>query len=387
MLNFSDIKTDLMNMLGSQSNTARADVTRAVKLAVQRAQEKFCMAYDWGFLEQLQDRVYIPLAAPYDTGTVDITQDNKTITGTGTTWTKDMEGSFFQVGSNEFYEIRTFSSTTSMILTIPYQNDTDTGEEYTIYKRFYPLPLNYLRPSARDAKLTIPGSNSENLIAYSRDASFADEIVEGQPTWFGIVGNTRANDYYNTSTVTVATSGTTSTWTVASGTLPTDIVDREVRIDGESNGYYIQTRSSATQFVTYNVYQNPSDGTNTQATASNFAITPKETQLIGFSHVPDQRYIMWLPYIKKPDDLIADTDVSIIVQAGYSDAFIAMCRRILAEDGRVALRADMVANLINASKDALDAAWASEQHAETMKMQGAVRILPRRQIGPSWISR
>lgn len=387
MMDYSQLKDDLFRMVGSKSDTPSASVKNAVITAIQRAQERFCLDQDWSFLEQLTDRVAIPLAAPYETGTVTVTQDSKTVTGSGTTWTKDMEGSFFQKGDEEVYEIRKFSSATSLILDIPYQSTTTSAAEYKILKRFYPIPLNFMRVTARDAKISVPGSQQETPINYHRDASFTDLVQKGAPLWYGIVGNTRNNNYWDTGTMTVATSGTVSTWTASTGTFPTDIVDRQVRIHGESNAYWIDARLSSVALTTYDAYVNPDDQTHTLSSASSFAITPKETLLVGFSSIPSQRYIFWLPYIKRPDDLLLDSDLSIITLAGYNDAFLALCRKVLSEDARVAIRGDIVTNLNASAALAMSEAWVAEQHGEMMRDQGTQKRPNRRQVGPSWIVR
>jgi len=385
MLTYTDLLTDLYRLCGATSSTARSDIQDAVKSAVRRAQERFCLYGDWSFLHQYQDVVYIPLGAPYNTGTVDVTLDSKTVSGTSTTFTLDMEGSFFHLLNKEFYEIRTYTSATSIALAIPYQSATATAQSYEILKRFYPLPLNFLRPIAVEASLITPGSSAKEPIKYNREASFSGPMDKNKPSWFGIVGNTRRTDYFNTGTVTITTVGTTSTWTISTGTLPTDIVDREARVSGESRSYRIATRASATTFTTYDTYVNPSDSTNTLSSASSYAITPKETQLVGFSCIPDQRYIFELPYIKKLPDLIKGTDISEIVQAGYEDAFLSLCRELLARDGRVAMKGDLVESLINSSQIAMAEAWTSELQAQTAKDQASGRMVDRRQLGPAWI--
>lgn len=386
MLTWLDIKKDLYRICGVTSSTTRTDIIDASRISAHRAQSKFVLSRDWSFQEQYQDRVYIPLAAPYTTGTVSVTLDSKTITGSGTTWTKDMEGSFFQLTDQEWYEIREFTSTTSMELAIPYQATTASAQTYSIAKRFYRLPLNFMRPQPDQAKLSLlQGTSSEVQLRYNKTASFLDTIVTGQPKWFGLVGNTMRADYFNTGTVTVATSSGTSTWTISTGTLPTDIVDREARIKGEERSYYIKTRSSATAFITYDTYVNPSDATNI-ATAATYAITPKETQLIGFSSVPDQRYIFAMPYFKKLPDMISDSDISPIVQAGYEDAYLAICRAKLAEDFRTLLGKDQDRQgLINAGELALADAWISEDKANASKQQNK-NTVDRSQTGPSWLS-
>jgi len=387
LLTFSALKNDLYRMVGSKVNNGRSDIDAAVTSAIFRAGEEFVNYGNWGFLEQLTDRVYIPLAGPYSTGTITVTQDSKTVTGSGTTFTKDMEGSFLACENSEFYEIRSFASTTSLTLAIPYQGSSASGASYSIYKRFWPLPLNFLRPIAKDAKLSTPGSTSETPIAYNPDASFTDLIISGRPSYFGIIGNTRNSDYYNTGSVTIATSGGVSTWTFSGAALPTDIVDREIRVAGESRSYYISTRSSSSVLITYDTYVNPSDATNTLSTASSYAITPQSTQLVAFDNVPDDRYIFSLPYIKKLDEMLLDTDVSPIVYAGYSSAFLAMCRFKLAEDARVAMRGDQVKNLTDAKIESMANAWLSETQGEAMKWEGAIKQVARLQQGPSWISR
>ncbi len=384
-LNFGNIKDDLYRMVGVRSTTARADIIDAVYSAIQRAQEAFCQARNWGFLEQITDRVYIPLQAPYTTGTVTVTQDSKTITGAGTTWTRDMEGSFFSLDNKAFYEIRSFVSTTSLTLAIPYQDDNAAGETYSILKRFYPLPLDFVKPSAVEAKLMFPGTNSENVVAYSRNASFVDQIQTGVPRWFSVIGNTRRTNYYDTGTATIATTANLSTATINAGSLPDDIVDREFRVRGESNGYFISVRNSSAAMQFYNPYVNPLDQTSA-ISAATYAITPKETLLIGFSHIPDQRYVFAMPYIKRIPDMLLDSDVSPIILAGHSDAFLALCREKLARDARTAQKADQVASLVQASSLAMDEAWCNEQMGETQKLQGSVARPDRIQVGPSWMN-
>ena len=387
MLTYGDLKADLFRMCGVLSTTTRTDITQAVTSAVRRAGEFFCNYAAWGFLEQLQDTVYIPLAAPYATGTVTVTQDSPTVSGSGTTFTKDMEGDFLVVNDGEPYEIRTFNTTISLSLAINYQNTSAAAQSFAIYKRFYPLPLNMLRPIARDSKIVTPGSNNQSPLVWHRDPSFADNIVKGKPEWFGIVNNTRVSDFYNTSTVTISTSSGISTWATASGTLPDPIANREVRIRGESRAYRIRTRVNGADFTTLETYVNPVTGLNTQLTASNYAITPKESKQVSFYPLADQRYVAAIPYIKGVDEMILDTDISPIVLAGYEGAFLGLCRELLARDGRTAMRGDMVASLVQASAIAMAEAWQSEQQQEAMKWEGSHRRQNRTIVGPSWISR
>jgi hypothetical protein len=388
MLTYLDLKNDLYRMIGVATSTARTDMVAAVKLAILQAQQYFCLHGDWGFLQQYRDVIYIPIKDFYDTGYANVTQDSKAVTGGSTVWTADMVGQFFQLTNKEFYEIQSFTSGTAITLSIPFQGTTDVAgtATYAIKRRYYDLPLDFLRPLGRQARLTQPDYGSEWLIDYQDQAGVRELQTEGRPTYFAIYGNSRRSDYYNTSTVTIATSGSTSTWTMASGTLPTDIVDREIRIKGEDKAYRIATRATAATLTTYDAYVNPSDGTGTQSTASTFAITPKETMQICFNPLPSQRYTVWLPYIKKLPQLLADTDISAVSSAGYDEALLACCRAQLALDGRTAQRADAKKDLLFAREDAMMRAWSAEQIANNDKLTAEGSPSIRRKAYPSWIS-
>lgn len=385
MLTFSTLKSDLYRLAGVTSSSVRDDIEEAARLAILKGQERFVRFGDWSFLNQYQNVVYIPLAAPYETGTVTVTQDSKTVTGSGTAFTADMAGDFFQLDGGEIYEIRTFTSATSIELAIPYQSDTAADEDFKILKRFYPIPLDFVRPVASQAVLSTPGSMQELALDYNPNASFADLIQTGTPQWWGVIGNTRNADYYNTGTVTITTSGGVSTWTVSSGTLPTDSVDRYVRISGEDRFYRVKTRTNGTVFITYETYVNPSDQTSTQATASVWAMTPLSTQLISFSQIPNQRYIFKMPYIKRLPELLLDTDISPISYAGYDNAFLSCCRAEMVKDGRVAIRGDLIGPTVQNAEMALAEAWNDEVYAQSVKEQSAGGRFSRDQVGPSWL--
>lgn len=97
--------------------------------------------YIWPWLQ----RDYIIETIPeYTTGTVDVTEGSKTVTGTGTTWTPDMVGRLFKVTSfEEPYRIENVASATSLTLTLPFNNVDGTEQGYTIWKDQYPLPLDF----------------------------------------------------------------------------------------------------------------------------------------------------------------------------------------------------------------------------------------------------
>lgn len=66
-------------------------------------------------------------------GTVAVTQNSKTVTGTGTGWDSSMVGRKFRVDTDgDVYIIEAVASATSLTLTREYQGTTESGEDYTI---------------------------------------------------------------------------------------------------------------------------------------------------------------------------------------------------------------------------------------------------------------
>src|SRR3990167_2647421 len=86
---------------------------------------------------------FITTVAPYETGTVAMTNGSKTITGTGTTWTAAMVNRKIRFNNeNAYYRIAAFVSTTELTLEVIYQGTTDTDATYSIYKDEYKLPAD-----------------------------------------------------------------------------------------------------------------------------------------------------------------------------------------------------------------------------------------------------
>jgi len=79
--------------------------------------------------------------ADYTTGTVSVTTNTTTLTGVGTSWTTNMAGRWIQIpitasdttsGDNEWYQISSVASATSLTLKNPYTGQTVAGGTYTI---------------------------------------------------------------------------------------------------------------------------------------------------------------------------------------------------------------------------------------------------------------
>jgi hypothetical protein len=80
--------------------------------------------------------------APYDTGTVTVTNGSAAVTLDAGAWTAEMTGRAFRIPArNEFYEF-TYATATTGTLDRPYEGLSDTEVGYSIYQTVYPLPAD-----------------------------------------------------------------------------------------------------------------------------------------------------------------------------------------------------------------------------------------------------
>jgi hypothetical protein len=71
-------------------------------------------------------------ADDYSTGTVSLTANSRTVTGSGTTFTSSMVGRFLKAPDGLWYEISGYTSATSITLAKTYEGSTVSGATYTI---------------------------------------------------------------------------------------------------------------------------------------------------------------------------------------------------------------------------------------------------------------
>jgi hypothetical protein len=187
---------------------------------------------------------YLPLVPVYGTGTVTVTINSRTVTGSGTTWTSAMVGRKFLGPDSIYYKIAAVASTTSLTLTEPYQSSTAAGGVYQIWKDEYPLYpdafsiidfVNYIDPTQM-----VEETNKHGRYLYPRSTA------NDTPRYFSIVGRQRNLSTYATGTV----SGTINTRTLTGvGTLWFDNVQPGFEITIGSYTYHVDTVDSDTQIT------------------------------------------------------------------------------------------------------------------------------------------
>lgn len=118
----------------------------------------------------------IQTVAPYETGTVSLTNGSNSVTGTGTTFTSAMTGRQFTAsGRDEAYTF-TYVGATSGTLDRTYEGDTDTESTYSIEQPVYALPS-----TARLVTAVTPFDTGKPLERRSRGELLARIRVSGTP--------------------------------------------------------------------------------------------------------------------------------------------------------------------------------------------------------------
>jgi hypothetical protein len=158
---------------------------------------------------------WLGLVPVYSTGTVTVTLDSRTVTGSGTAFTSAMVGRKFLGPDSAYYKIASVTSGTVLILTEPYQSATASGASYQIWKDEY-----VLYPEANSiidfVNYIEPGQMIEDFNRHSR--MLAPRATANEtPKTFVIVGRQQTVGEYSTGTVTGTAgsrtlTGTTTAW-------------------------------------------------------------------------------------------------------------------------------------------------------------------------------
>lgn len=126
--------------------------------------------------------------APYEVGTVSLTNGSSAVTGTGTTFTSAMTGRQFCVaGRSEVYEF-TYVSGTTGTLDRTYEGDTNAEAAYSIEQAVYTMPSE-----ARLVNAIIPFDMDKPLDRKSRGEVTARIAATGTPQEWALYMDTTGN--------------------------------------------------------------------------------------------------------------------------------------------------------------------------------------------------
>jgi len=125
----------------NETSSSSDEITTLCQNKLDWIQSDIESRYDFSWLK---DYSYINTTPVYNTGSVTVTQDSTTVTGSGTTFTAAMVGRMFKVDDDDnYYEISAYVSATEVTLASAYTDTTTAGASYNIYKTDYALATDF----------------------------------------------------------------------------------------------------------------------------------------------------------------------------------------------------------------------------------------------------
>ena len=261
-------------------------------------------AIQWGLdeltshdLDYLITEGFLTTVAPYETGTVTVTNGSKTVTGDSTVFTAAMVSRKIRVNDEEaYYRIAAFVSTTEVTLEAPYQGGSDSVLTYSIYKDEYRLNADV---------------DVYKILRHIEDGS---SLVSGEVSWFDIYNPTPSGegtpryeiflgtklDQYTTGTVTGTSgarvlTGASTAWTDVEG------LSKGTRINIGENTYTVKSVDSATQIT---IYELLASSVSTSAYTIHL-----DNPVVLLNDIPDSAKNIYYRYQRIPFPLVNDTDI------------------------------------------------------------------------------
>lgn len=289
---YQQIYVEILTLLGLTESSVDSTVLNSIKLRINQVQAWITYHRAW---EWRQKKFYLTTWAPYETGTITITQNDATVTGSSTVWTDKHKMGYLVVNSKH-YKIKSITSSTALELMAPMDQDTASGQTYKLV-----FPDYILNPEI--SAVTSIRINTQDLVVKKRQDLVYDIANVSSPVECSI-GERMWEDFYNTGTASVTNAD--DSITLSSGTMPDEVVGMPLRVAEFSKLYTIKTKNSGTTLDLEEVYQGDTGSGKT------YAIGPKGSQMITFRHSPDDYYFIEIEALVRAPKLIDATEYSMI---------------------------------------------------------------------------
>lgn len=299
----SEIKTQVGDLTGfdSTDSTVSARLLRFIN----DVRREIYRENDWDFAIR---RYQINLPDDYSTGTVSINQDSRVVTGSGTSFTSDMEGRYihFAHDSNsqeEWYKIASVTSSTELILDATFVDESISDEDFLIRKVYHRIPGS-VQKLDQVRKFTSPRRLEKISTARMYEYYSNLNLVSGQRRFImsGIYGK---EDTYSTGTVTATTgsktvSGSGTSW--LGNVIPGD----KLTLNGTE--YYVENVDSDTSITLYQKLLSD------YSSASYTLTSDPDSLMIRFDYQADGRTLLDIEYYEKCFPLLGDNDEDYVLR-------------------------------------------------------------------------
>lgn len=243
----------------------------------------------------------VVLKASYSTGTIIATANSATITGSGTTFTRDMEGQKIIITDDTdgsvVYRLKSYVSGTEFTLDCNYIHTGGAGLSYAIYYDTYTLPEDFKTIEVmKDIDLLTTYYNDDN---YLLSSSYTSSL----PTEMKFLGLSDTA-YYETGTVAITANAVAVVGTDTA--FDSTMIGRYILIGTYGKLYEITAVADTAHLTIGKGY-----GGDTE-TAAKFKIDPPGLQEVRFHSAPSVAKIIPYTYYPKAIRLQDDEDLSPI---------------------------------------------------------------------------
>lgn len=246
---------------------------------------------------------WLPLGALYNTGTITVTLNSDSVTGSGTVWTTSMKGQKLIVGS-ETYKIASVPNATTLTLTQPYQQASNSSLTYNIWQDEYRLyPEAWAVAGFIDYQL--PMRMVEAWPSNMKDSYPFPANVE-EPNVYTILNKEGITSSVSTGTVSVTQNA--NVWTGLGTTWLTGSVPIEPGFEFTvgSYTYHVRRVNSDTELETYQMAV-------LNVAASSYTSKGKNAIIVRFRKPTNQRIVHYW-YYSKDYPFINDNDEDWIAE-------------------------------------------------------------------------
>lgn len=292
LLTRQEIVNEPLSRLGTTSANIDATDLTSIQLRVNQVQDFIFYDRDW---EWRKRTYYFTARAPYATGTVSLTQNSRSVTGSGSTWTASMRLGYLVI-ADKAYKIQSVSNGTTLLLEAPYADTSISGTSYKIVFPDIYLPHeieSIVAVRCEGMELDVVNRDSLTLhlasVATPQQVAFGDRVRE---------------DYYNSGTVAVTLGSATVTGTDTA--FDSSMEGMSIRINEFSKPYVIKTVVSTTQITLRSAYE------GTSGSGKTYAISPVGTNVMTLRHSPDDYYYIEVEALIGSEKLVSDTAYSLI---------------------------------------------------------------------------
>ena len=283
---------EVLARLGTTADNIDTTDLTSIRLRLNQVQDSIWYDRNWSWRKRTY---FLTTRKPYSTGTITVTENSRTVTGSGTTWTPSMVTGYILV-NGKFYKIQSRSDATTFILEAPYPDSTESGATYKVV--FPDMHLPHEIDSIVSVKV------SDQYI----DVVDRDQLVNGLDTpgfpQQAAFGDRSKTDYYNAGTVTVTDGSTTIT---GSGTaFESQMEGMSFRSNDFSKSYVIQSVDSTTQLTLRDKFE------GTTASGKSYTVGAAGTPMLTFRSAPDDYYYVEIEALIGSDKLVSDSAYSLI---------------------------------------------------------------------------